>query len=99
MNGANDNGPAVYNPEEEIGIGDLVAILGSKVRGFVTAFTCSMRREDSYLVEYIDADGNPQEREWSESQLSLVEKAEAEALDWDETIAEGNNVIPLRRAN
>jgi len=86
-------------PAQEIGIGDFVRILGSKVHGFVVAFTCHLRREDSYLVEYIDADGNPQEREWSESQLSLVEKAKAEALDWDETLAEGDNVVPLRRAN
>lgn len=83
--------------DEEIGLGDLVRILGSKVTGFVTAFTCSMRTEDRYLVEYIDADGNPQEREWSESQLHLVEKAEAEALDWDEI--NGENVVQLRRTN
>lgn len=84
------------NPAEEIGLGDMVAILGSKVRGFVIAFTSHMRREDSYLVEYVDADGNPQEREWSESQLSLVKKAEAEADDWDATMAEGNVVQFVR---
>lgn len=81
---------------EEIALGDLVQILGSKVRGLVTAFTCSMRREDSYLVEYIDADGNPQEREWSESQLELIERAEAEAQDWDEA-NKGDNVVPFVR--
>lgn len=85
-------------PVDEINIGDLVRILGSQVKGFVTAFTCSLRREDSYLVEYVDADGNPQEREWSESQLSLVEKAKAEAEDWFET-NEPDNVVLLRRAN
>ncbi|OAM78201.1 hypothetical protein [Devosia elaeis] len=85
-------------PAQEIGIGDFVRILGAQVKGFVTAFTCSLRREDSYLVEYVDADGNPQEREWSESQLSLVEKAKAEAEDWFET-NEPDNVVPLRRAN
>lgn len=81
-------------PDEEIRPGDLVRILGSKVQGFVTAFTCSMRREDSYLVEYVDADGNPQEREWSESQLQLIRHAEAEALDWDE-INGDDNVVPF----
>jgi hypothetical protein len=84
--------------QEEISCGDLVRILGSTVMGFVVAFTCHMRREDSYLVEYVDADGNPQEREWSESQLALVQKAEAEAEDWFET-NEPDNVVPLRRAN
>lgn len=78
---------------EEIALGDLVQILGSKVQGLVTAFTCSMRREDSYRVEYVDADGNPQEREWSESQLELIKRAEAEAQDWDEA----NNVVPFVR--
>lgn len=82
---------------EEINVGDLVRILGSQVRGFVTAFTCHMRREDSYLVEYVDADGNPQEREWSESQLSLVEKAKAEAQDWDEL--HEDNVVPFVKPN
>ena len=86
------------DPEKMIGPGDLVAILGSKVRGFVVAFTCHLRREDSYLVEYVDADGNPQEREWTESQLSLVEKTKAEARDWDEVQAEGT-VVPFVRAS
>ena len=83
---------------DEINVGDLVRILGSKVQGFVTAFTCSLRAEDRYLVEYVDADGNPQEREWSESQLALVEKAEAEAEDWH-AVNDNDNVVPLRRAN
>lgn len=86
------------DPDHMIGPGDLVRILGSKVQGFVVAFTCHLRREDSYLVEYVDAEGNPQEREWSESQLSLIKKVEAEALDWDDVQAEGK-VVPFMRAS
>lgn len=84
--------------QDEINIGDCVKILGSTVKGFVTAFTCYLRREDSYLVEYLDAEGNPQEREWSESQLSLFAKAKAEALDVEE-MELAANVVPFTRAN
>lgn len=82
--------------DQEINCGDLVRILGSKVQGFVVAFTCSLRSEDRYLVEYVDANGNPQEREWSESQLCLVERAKPEAEDWG---GSNDNVVPLRRAS
>ena len=77
--------------------GDHVRILGSKITGFVTATTFWMRREPSYQVEYIDADGTPQERFWSESQLQLVAKAAAD--DAEEMQAEADNVIPFAKAN
>lgn len=73
--------------------GDCVKILGSGVSGFVVAITFHLRREPEYLVEYVDATGSPQERWWSESQLTPVpDKA-------DPLTKYADNVVPLRRAN
>lgn len=52
--------------------GDCVRILGSQVIGFVVGCILHSRREPAYFVEYVDAQGNPQERVWDETQLSLV---------------------------
>lgn len=77
--------------------GDHVRILGSKVTGFVTAVTFWMRKEPTYWVEYIDANGSPTDREWSESQLQLIGKAAAQ--DADDLAEEASNVIPFARSN
>lgn len=57
--------------------GDAVFILGTKVSGFVISVHYHLRKEASYIVEYVDASGNPQEREWSESQLNINDPAPA----------------------
>lgn len=76
--------------------GDCVRILGSKVIGFVVGCILHSRREPAYFVEYVDAQGNPQERTWDETQLSLVSRrddAEAEEVELTGT------VIPFPVAN
>lgn len=76
--------------------GDCVRILGSKVIGFVVGCILHSRREPAYFVEYVDAQGNPQERTWDETQLSLVSRrddADAEEVELTGT------VIPFPVAN
>lgn len=77
--------------------GDCVRILGSKVVGFVVGCILHSRREPAYFVEYVDADGNPHERTWDESQLSLVHRSED--ADADEQIELTGTVIPFPVAN
>lgn len=90
-------------PENDDGFlfGDLVSILGSGVKGFVVGWICHARREDAYFVEYVDANGNPQEKCWSESQLTLIDRTEPAASSGEVEDLEGeeaDNVVPLRRA-
>lgn len=81
---------------EPFDLDDIVRILNSRAVGRVVECTFSTRRDVTYLVEYVDADGNPQEREWSHDQLSLV-RAAAEAAGTEDT--EEDNVVPLRRVH
>lgn len=90
--------PIDRDPGEPFDFGDCVRILGSKVQGFVVACIFHLRREPAYLVEYVDAEGNPQERQWSHDQLALVRLAEAERQDFEE-YEEETNVVPIRRVN
>ncbi|HWJ89053.1 MAG TPA: hypothetical protein VNS12_13375 [Pelagibacterium sp.] len=87
-------GPA--DQDDGFYIGDCVRILGSAIVGFITGWAVHMRKEATYWVEYIDGTGSPQEREWSESQLSLVERHD----DADAEEAEVTGVVvPFPVAN
>ncbi len=77
--------------------GDCVRILGSKVIGFVVGEILHMRRQPQYIVEYVDAQGNPQERPWDEGQLTLVKPAEPEQAEEEVEIT--GTVIPFPKAS
>ena len=81
--------------------GDCVDILGSGVLGFVIAITFHMRCEATYLVEYIDGTGSPQERWWSESQLTLVgdDTDPLEQYGAEPRETHSDKVVPLRKLN
>lgn len=79
--------------DEGFGPGDCVRILGSKVTGFVTGEILHIRRGVRYFVEYVDAQGNPQEREWDEGQLSLVRPAEPQQAEEEVEIT--GTVVPF----
>lgn len=77
---------------------DLVQILGTKAQGRIACCTISKYHECLYLVEYVDAAGNPQQGEWFHEQLTLIESADeaaAEAVPAEDDLPD--NVVPMKR--